>query len=660
MQHYFCTLFRIGKTEEVVGKSDYDLPVEKANSDSYREDDQQVMMSRQPKLNIEEKQVLHDGREIFLLTSKVPLFDKNNEVSGVLGIYSDITELKSAQEQLIRSKEKAEVASKAKSEFIANMSHDIRTPITGMVGMIQDLLNTIQQVKPTLEQGQQLSKNEWLKLTNHIENDSNILMDSTDQLLQICNEILEVTRLDGGIVEKLPEPFDLYELVQHNIELLTPIAHNKKLKLVADIDNNLPKNLEGLREYTSRILLNLLSNSLKFTKKGHVKLKVRLSPEYLMKYKKGNEVKIQFIIEDTGLGIPEDKFDVIFEHFSRLTPSYEGVYKGSGLGLYTVKRYVETMNGQIDLESKVGCGTCFTVTLPFIVSDKISKPRQSINYSKTKTQVLPTSSVKKSYSMLNHNELIPVDSAKAHILVVEDNAVAAMALTIALKPLHCEVDVAENGKIALNKATKNSYSLILMDVGLPDFSGIEVTKKIRALPDNKKSKVPIVAQTGHANNQKMVQECLDAGMQEVLAKPVSTSLLESIFKRYIFPQENQKKSNNKDKSIFDIDASAAIIGDEKTAWEMFDLLCQGLPSDVSEVKKAQKNGDIKMLRDLFHKLRGGLSFFKAPQLEDVTIELHDAVKTKPLSEIVVLFQNFYSAAEMLLTAYKKIKEKTDK
>lgn len=522
------------QVDEVIGKSDYEMPWSKQEAEIYQNEDRQVLATRKP-LASKEVSISVAGDQRKLLISKSPLFSKNKIVSGVLCIYIDITEKKRAEElALIESNKKLEIANKSKSEFIANMSHDLRTPITGMLGMVQDMLNVANQTKLSMsEEGFQEYRSALQNISETVLHDSELLMGAIDELLQLCNEILEVTRIESGSFGYHLESFDINELVEHNIELFKPTAQHKKLQLSYDIDQDVPRYLKGYSVYLDRILLNLVGNGLKFTEKGEVKICVMLANNNGTDISVGANINLTILVKDTGIGIPEDKFDVIFEHFSRLTPSYEGLYKGAGLGLYTVKRYVEAMQGTIEVNSKLGKGACFTVELPLTVSDHTDCSKKSIRFP---TSVKPATDK----TILKYQANVPNQNAIASILLVEDNKLAAIAVTLNLKTLNCHVNTAEDGSQAIKMAQEGSYDLIFMDIGLPDFSGIEVTKKIRALNDPVKSQVPIVALTGHANNPEMRQEAIDTGMQEVLSKPAQPLEIESVLHNYVFKVEAQK------------------------------------------------------------------------------------------------------------------------
>ncbi|WP_019218424.1 ATP-binding protein [Legionella tunisiensis] len=238
-----------------------------------------------------------------------------------------------------------------------------------------------------------------------------------------------------------------------------------------DIEQSIPTYFSGLRHYLDRTLLNLLSNALKFTNSGFVKITVKSLDERNSSYDPGDKMNLQLMVEDSGIGIPEDKFETIFEHFSRLTPAYEGLYKGAGLGLYTVKNYIEAMNATINIESEVGKGTCFIITLPLHVSDHSDREKPP----DVKPQT-PTIQVSLSQHASKGEESAKTN-AVASVLVVEDNPLAAKSLQVYLKRFQCAHDHAENGMEALTMVQNNDYDLILMDIGLPDVDGIEVTKK---------------------------------------------------------------------------------------------------------------------------------------------------------------------------------------
>lgn len=593
--------------------------------------------------------VMADGKKHTWLSYKEPLLNEDSMVVGLIGVSVDITELNSA-------KKRAEIASAAKSEFIANMSHDLRTPITGMLGMVQDMLNVANQAASSInDKDSQQTSIALQDIVKTVQRDSGFLMGATDELLQLCNEILEVVSLESGKSEKHDESFDLNDLINHNIELLQPIAQHKKLRLSCDIDQNVPRYLKGARIYLDRILLNLVGNGLKFTEKGEIKICVKWlkgEKDKNVGVSMGQGINLQIQIKDTGIGIPEDKFDDIFEHFSRLAPSYEGLYKGAGLGLYTVKRYVEAMRGAVIVSSEVSKGACFTVTLPFIVSDHAGPSRKSVRFS---ASMKPDADK----TILESQGPVSIKEIMASILVVEDNELAAIAVTLTLKPFNCHIDTAEAGSTAVEMAQKGNYDLILMDIGLPDFSGIEVAKKIRGLADPKKSQVPIVALTGHANNSEMRQEAIEANLQDVLSKPAQPLALESILQKYVFKMKAAKADtlthpqrqdheipapeSNAPKSleVIDWDASVRMCnGDSEFTYKKLSMLDNDLNNVKKVLAQAYAHRDTKTLRAELHRSRGGVCYLKLPELEQTLKKFHEAVK-KEVSQNTDHFKETY-------------------
>ena len=353
--------------KQIEGKTDFDMPWSNQYADIYREEDLAIITSKKA-FELKEVPMEIDHTEKILLVSKAALFDDDGEVIGILGVYIDITEQKKLEQQLKVARKRAEAASQSKSEFIANLSHDIRTPVTGILAMSQHMINSVHKYKASLKTNNVLTTLNQLMCI--VDNNTELLMKATNELLTLCNNILEVVQLESGKSNKPKEIFDLRQLIQHTVDLLLPVAINKGLTLSAEVDEDLPKLIKSERLYLDRILLNLTSNALKFTHKGFVKIIVKshqnIEPQHAIQ-----QTGLVIQVQDSGIGIPEDKQEVIFEHFSRLTNSHSSIYKGAGLGLFTVKNTLEQMNGQIKVQSVVGKGSTFTITLTCDIPDPI-------------------------------------------------------------------------------------------------------------------------------------------------------------------------------------------------------------------------------------------------------------------------------------------------
>jgi two-component system, OmpR family, aerobic respiration control sensor histidine kinase ArcB len=344
----FADSVGLTSTQDIVGKTDYDMPWKKEQSDLFVLDDQEVIKNGIPKLSYEETQRQRDGTEIVVLVSKVPMFDKHLHIIGILCIYTDITERKKAEQKLKQAKEEAERANNIKTDFVHNMQHDIRTPFIGIAGMAGLLANV--ETDP--------QKKEYL---TDIEQ-------CADELLEYCNSILDFSRIEAGGLAVTEQRFELRELLYSILDMEKPAANFKELDLTLELDDNLPKIVIGDRYRLQRILINLLSNAIKFTERGSVTLTAKV-----INRSDSRRTLLQFIISDTGIGIPADKQQMIYEKFFRVTPSNKNIFKGQGLGLHIVKQFMDEMDGDIDVNSKVDKGSSFICTIPFKLphSDKL-------------------------------------------------------------------------------------------------------------------------------------------------------------------------------------------------------------------------------------------------------------------------------------------------
>ena len=326
-----------GGPDSIAGNTDYDFFPEEA-ARRYREHDIEVMANKE-ELSVEEPITLPSGKTIVQLSTKRPLYDERGEVSGVIGNTVDITHLKEIESELRRAKEEAEQASLVKMEFMRNMEHDIRTPFSGVWGMANYLYD--------IEEDEE--KKEYL----------NDITQCAKELLDYCNSILDFSKIESGTLSVTDKKFKLEQLASSVAKIELPAAKHKKLTLEMNYDADIPAVVVGNAHRVHRILINLVSNAIKFTKAGSVSLSVSVVK------KDKQEAILRFIVKDTGIGIPSDKQEYIFEKFSRLSLSNRGLYKGVGLGLKVVKQFMHDIGGEIDLISEEGVGTQFICTIPF-------------------------------------------------------------------------------------------------------------------------------------------------------------------------------------------------------------------------------------------------------------------------------------------------------
>lgn len=288
---------------------------------------------------ITEEPAILNGVSATYLSHKVPLLNGKGEIIGMVGVSVDITDRKKAENDLKRAKETAVTANKAKTEFLYNMRHDLRTPFSGILGVAELLENSEEdpQKKKTL---------------GYITQASQVLLDQ-------LNQIFEFIHSENGQLPILEKQFNLHQLISNTFKMMKPAAKNKSLKFTSELDEKIPQLFIGDDVRTQRILINLISNSIKFTENGYVKLLTKLVK------RDDKNILIEFIVEDSGIGIPEEKRNLIFEQFNRLTSSYSGIYPGKGLGLRMVKKFLDEINGEVQVESNHSGGSIFKVFIPF-------------------------------------------------------------------------------------------------------------------------------------------------------------------------------------------------------------------------------------------------------------------------------------------------------
>lgn len=335
----YAELMGLHSPEAIIGKTDMELPFQ-PNGDSatlFQQGDQESLAGR-PLTNKEETLALPNGQTIIALVSKLPILDQDGQAVGVVGYFSDITELKDKERELRVAKQQAEVANQAKSAFIANISHDIRTPLSGLIAFAEITAADLE----TIQERENLR----------------YLVQSGHALLKLLNEVIEYSRLEYGSLPHTVAKFNLTELLDHVLALEKPSIVAKQLKLDVTIDPQIPAYLVGDAVRLHRIMLNLVSNAIKFTHQGFIKLSAQLVRQ------KGCDLVLKLTVQDSGLGIPANQQAQIFSRFVRLIPSYQGQYAGSGLGLTVVKQFIDDLHGEIYVDSQENRGSTFTCLIP--------------------------------------------------------------------------------------------------------------------------------------------------------------------------------------------------------------------------------------------------------------------------------------------------------
>jgi two-component system, OmpR family, aerobic respiration control sensor histidine kinase ArcB len=490
---YMLDITGIASREEIIGKTDKDL-IWKGIAAELEKIDQKVIKDR-IKYEVEEIPLIANNQKRVYLTTKTPLYS-SGEVVGLIGISVDITDRKIAEDALLQSKEKAEAASKAKTLFLENMRHDIRTPLTGMIGSAERIKD--------------------LKNRKQINEYAADLSASGKTLLYFLNEILESIRISTGEIPKLKEKFNLKDILNKIIALTQPVAKHKNLHLaLEDYSKEIPRYLIGDSVRIHRIILELVNNALKFTKKGSVKVKAGLEKPQ----GKERELILKIVVKDTGLGMTEDQQKELFVRFRRFTPSYQGIYKGTGLGLSNVKQFIDDLEGEVYVSSHPNQGTLVTCLIPVkkaLTGNSLGLREKSESSEISAVSIQNVSSTRIETSKKTNPSL---KKTKPKILLVEDDALIVKLTCSLLKDLKCKVDVARDGKHALKLFKANSYDLMFIDLGLPDEDGCELSHQIHSLKSKKGKITPIIALSAHVDGQSK-KRCIKSGINVILTKPL--------------------------------------------------------------------------------------------------------------------------------------------
>ncbi len=497
-----------------------------------------------------------DGKKTVVSYNATTFYDRGRTLQGVFAAARDVTERKRVEAELLEAKAMAETANRAKSDFLASMSHEIRAPMNTIIG-IADLL-----AKTPLSPEQ----NRYVQIFRR----------AGDNLLNLIDDILDLSKVEASQLELERIGFSLNDLVEKVREMVAVRAHEKGLTLVCEIAPTVPNERVGDPTRLRQVLLNLLGNAIKFTESGEVALRVTPDPDSSV------PGALRFRISDTGIGIPAEKLGTVFERFMQADSSTSRRYGGSGLGLTISKRLVGLMGGRIWVESAVGKGSVFSFAVPLEISAGATR-RAAVPVGAGPARPLPP----------------------LHILLVEDSPDNTTITVAYLQETPYRVDIAENGAVGYEKFTAGHYDLVLMDRQMPVMDGLTATRAIREWEGaNHRPPTPIIALTASALKGDK-EKCMAAGCTAYLTKPIKQEVLLQAIKEH---------------------STILVRADPKFA-DLIPGFLQNRRQDVIAMREALDRRDFETVESLGHGMKGAGGNYGFQAISDIGAALEEAAKS---------------------------------
>jgi PAS domain S-box-containing protein len=555
--------------------------------------------------NFETNLINKDGSILQCISNIRLIYNKEGRPVAADGVARDITYLKKASEELMKAKEIAERSLRVKENFLANMSHEIRTPMNGVIGMI-DLLSG------TPLDGEQMRYVDTIKR-------------SSETLMNILNDILDLSKIEAGKMQLRLTAIPLHQTIKKLHDLFHQQADSKGVDLTFTIGDQVPRYILADETRLLQILSNLVSNAIKFTDKGHVRMHIDLQE----KKEKTNLFRVE--IEDTGIGIPKEKLNHLFEYFSQVDNSLSKTYPGTGLGLAISKELTRLMNGQIGVRTQAQVGSTFWFTFEANDSQRSVEEEAVIN---------------ETFSQPLASFLIP-----PVLLVVDDNQVNRMVAGDILTKSGCRVELASSGQEAITKVSSNSYDIIFLDVQMPVMDGLEAMREIRKLLST--GCPPIIAMTAFAMKEDR-QRFIKEGMDDYIAKPIRAAELIDRVRHWTGNQTNSESLNHKEaedlsSELLDRNVFKQLMkysGDELP--ELFESFVKETQELLTKGRHAVGIGNMDELKSVLHTIKGTSGTLGIRQVENKAREIETKIKQNDYFSI----ENDLEALENSFKAFK--------
>ncbi len=519
---------------------------------------------------------------------------------GTLWIFSDRTEAIKRIQEVEILKQKAEEANKAKTMFLSNMSHEIRTPINGIIGALE-----------LIPQDQ---------TTSEIKKYLHIIRSSSEHLLTLINDILDLSKIESGFMKLENIAFEPHRLLKRVKSIMYPLAHKKNLTLnVEDFEEKIC--VYGDPHRLSQVLINLVNNAIKFTEKGTVDVKMEVLEDL------GDQITLRFSVEDTGIGIPPDKIDHLFKPFTQLDASHTRKFGGTGLGLAISYNLVKLFGGNIEVKSEVGRGTRFIIEIPFKKADSNECLESDLDY-------------------LGHDG--EVEMKDISVLIVEDNKINSIIAINMLQKLGIhKIDSASNGLEAIEKLKSNRYDLIFMDMSMPEMDGITATKIIRTDPEILFNGIPIIAMTANAFEEDK-NACIEAGMNGFITKPITLESVKGAIQSILHLTSTPDVDFLESYDGFD-EVKLNEISDDQEFKKML------ISSFISDTETSIKEIETLLSKQLYDKITPIAHRIKGSSYNIGAVGLGEAAKELELCGRNCDFENLTKIFEKLKEEYDKLK-----